>query len=640
MAFCYNSSSTSHFLSSFFFFILFIITLLHFPSPISSISFDFSNFTANDPRIRLENDFVLAGNVITLNGNVGRATYSKPIQLWDSSTGRLTDFETHFSFVIKSIDNNFCDGITFFLSPFESSIPPNSGGGYLGLMSMEVAEKHFMKNQIVAVEFDTFKNPWDPSADHVGIDVNSITSAANVSLESGSMKDGRTAYAQVTYDAATKNLSVFLSYNNPLFNNSIVNHIVDLSKVLPEQISVGFSASVHDSSNGQYNIHSWRFNSTLEYVGKETSKSFKKRRRLVVVQEVLIVVVVGIFCFGLGFASHFLWKKRSSSRKNSNHDDNVNPDVLMNNEFEKKKGPKRFSYKELVDATSNFDEGGKLGEGGFGGVYKGFLSGMDVAIKKISGGSQQGKKEYESEVRIISQLRHRNLVKLIGWYHEENELLLVYELMPNRSLDKHLFRGANVLPWDVRYKIAIGLASALLYLHEEWEQCVVHRDIKSSNIMLDSDFNAKLGDFGLARLIDPDRSCKTTVSAGTMNYVAPECLRTGKTSKRSDVFSFGIVALEIACGRKPVDVIVGVSLVEWVRELYERGDINGAADERLHLNFDVHQMKSLMAIGLWCAHSDPYARPSIRQVNNFLRLESPVPNLPSDLPTQGHRTHR
>ena len=155
-------------------------------------------------------------------------------------------------------------------------------------------------------------------------------------------------------------------------------------------------------------------------------------------------------------------------------------------------------------------------------------------------------------MKIISRLRHRNLVQLIGWYHERGEFLLVYEYMPNGSLDTHLFGVEIMLIWPVRYKIALGLASALLYLHEEWEQCVVHRDIKSSNVMLDSNFNAKLGDFGLARLVDQELGSQTTVLAGTMGYLAPGCIITSKVSKESDVYSFWVVSLEIACGSKPI----------------------------------------------------------------------------------------
>ncbi|KAJ0854249.1 putative protein kinase RLK-Pelle-L-LEC family [Helianthus annuus] len=185
----------------------------------------------------------------------------------------------------------------------------------------------------------------------------------------------------------------------------------------------------------------------------------------------------------------------------------------INEDLEQGAGPKRFSYRDLALATNNFTDDLKLGEGGFGCVYRGFLTRERrlVAVKKISKGSKQGKKEYITEVKIISSLRHRNLVQLIGWCHDENQFLIVYEFMPNGSLDSHLFGNMPPLAWGLRYKISLGLASALLYLHEEWEQCVIHRDIKSSNVMLDSAFNAKLGDFGLARLMDHELGLQTRV---------------------------------------------------------------------------------------------------------------------------------
>ncbi|KAI9071916.1 hypothetical protein K1719_046122 [Acacia pycnantha] len=288
--------------------------------------------------------------------------------------------------------------------------------------------------------------------------------------------------------------------------------------------------------------------------------------------------------------------------------------------------------------SSNASDGQKLGQGGFGGVYKGFLkdSNSYVAIKRISKDSKQGKKEFASEVRIISQLRHRNLVQLIGWCHERKELLLVYEYMPHGSLDSHLFnKEQSLLTWSIRFKIAQGLASALLYLHEEWEQCVVHRDIKSSNIMLDSSFNAKLGDFGLARLVDHEKGAQTTALAGTMGYMAPECVTTGRASKETDVYSFGVVALEIICGRKPIISEAPedkINIVQWVWDLYGIGRILEAVDSRLEGDFDHGQVECLLIVGLWCAHPDQNRRPSIRQAIHVLNFETPFPNLPSSYP--------
>ncbi|XP_026390912.1 L-type lectin-domain containing receptor kinase IX.1-like [Papaver somniferum] len=630
--------------SSIFFFLIFK-TLLILPITADSISFNFPNFTPPVSEINFQNDshFGNDNGAIELTKNsaddnlswsVGWATYSEPIQLWDATTGRLTDFETHFSFIIKSLDETFFgDGVTFFLAPFGRKVPPESSGGRLGLMSRGVVETNMTTNRFVAVEFDTWRNDlWDhPSPDHVGIDINSVVSVANVSWNS-SLKDGRTANAWVSYNSTTHNLSVFLTYaDNPVFDgDSILHYITDLTKVLAEKVMVGFSAS----TGVGYETHkllSWEFNSNLENdeARIEITNKGKDRSVGLVVGLVVGFVILGV---GLGFALLIWWKKRGGSSRNI-HPETENSD--MDNEFVKGTGPKRFSYNELVRATSNFDEEGKLGEGGFGGVYKGCLreKNLKIAVKRVSRGSKQGKKEYQSEVRIISQLRHRNLVQLIGWCHERDELLLVYEFMPNRSLDKHLFRGESILTWEIRYKVALGLASALLYQHEEWEQCVVHRDIKSSNVMLDSNFNAKLGDFGLARLVDHDLGSQTTVLAGTMGYLAPECIMTLKSSKESDVYSFGIVALEIACGRKPDEVALGLSLVEWVWGLYGRGKIMKASDERLAMDFNELEMEHLIIVGFWCAHPDSKSRPSATQVLNVLKFESPLPKLPREIPT-------
>ncbi|MFS7920610.1 putative protein kinase RLK-Pelle-L-LEC family [Helianthus anomalus] len=190
----------------------------------------------------------------------------------------------------------------------------------------------------------------------------------------------------------------------------------------------------------------------------------------------------------------------------------------MNYDFEIGTKAKRFSYHELALSTSHFAKKEKLGEGGFSGVYRGFLkdSRTYIAVKRVSKSSKQGIKEYASEVKIISRIRHRNLVQLTGWCHEKRELLLVYEYMENGSLDSHLFEAKSLLRWGTRFKIAQGLASALFYLHEEWEQCVLHRDIKPSNVMLDSNFNTKLGDFGLAKLVDHEKGSQTTILAGSL----------------------------------------------------------------------------------------------------------------------------
>ncbi|RZC64304.1 hypothetical protein C5167_008000 [Papaver somniferum] len=522
MGFYCKSSYSSYFhdlYPSIFFVIIIILSV--FPSSTSSksISFDFPKFSPNVSNLQFQNDtFWSSNNSIELTKNskdayrVGWATYSQPIQLWNATTGELADFSTHFSFVIACPDGGNCgDGLAFFLAPFGRKLPPDSSGGSLGLLERAVAGLNLTTTKVVAAEFDTWMNDgWDPSPDHVSINVNSMKSVATVPLENRSLKDGRKANAWVTYNSATNNLSVYLTYDdNPVFNGkSILYYIVDLSKV----------------------------NKVAEIPkGKKDSKV-----------GLLVGLLVGFLAVGcvLGFGL-FLWLKKRGRSSRKNDAETANSDV--NSEFEKGTGPKRFSYRELEYATNNFDEGGKLGEGGFGGVYKGFLSDMNlnIAVKRVSKGSKQGIKEYQPEVRIISNLRHRNLVQLIGWCHERDDLLLVYEFMPNRSLDNHLFRGELILTLEV---------------------------------------------------------------------------------------SFGIVALEIACGKKAVDVSLGFLLVEWVWELYGIGRILEVADEKLNKNFDERQIKRLMVLGLWCAHPASKSRPSATQVINVLKFESPLPKLPLELP--------
>ncbi|XP_066316763.1 L-type lectin-domain containing receptor kinase IX.1-like [Miscanthus floridulus] len=261
---------------------------------------------------------------------------------------------------------------------------------------------------------------------------------------------------------------------------------------------------------------------------------------------------------------------------------------------------------------------------------------LPVAIKRVSKCSRQGWNEFMSEVRIISRLRHQNLVLLVGWcYVDNDDLLLVYDLMHNGSVDSHLYNPNKKLAWGVRYQIVLGLSSALLYLHQETELCVMRRDIKPSNVMLDASFAAKLGDFGLERVIEDGRRSRTTAAAGTTGYVDPECLATGRTSVESDVYSFGVVLLEIACGRCPVVTLPNgstVQLVQRVWDLHEAGMVLEAADARLDGEYNVQEMERVLAVGLWCAHPDRSQRPDIRHALNVLRFDAPLPILPAKLP--------
>ncbi|GMY14027.1 L-type lectin-domain containing receptor kinase IX.1-like [Fagus crenata] len=598
--------------------------LLLLPTTAYSVQFQITQFDANTPDILYRGDARTSEGHVDMHDDyyfrVGWTIYAKKVPIWDLDTGKLTDFSTRFSFTINTTGKSTGDGLAFFLAPVGFDIPPNSAGGNLGLF--DSTHYYSPPYQIVHVEFDTGWNPWDPDVTHVGIN-NSTLKSTNSTPWNASFHSGDTADVWIIYNATTKNMSVSWSYqrtSNSLEHTSLSCQI-DLMKVLPESVQIGISAST-SLYKEHHILWSWEFNSSLAI--KETSGKKGRKISLIVI---LTVVVVGVIVI----ASVMLWICKGKKKETTEI-------VNLTYALERGAGPRRFSYGDLVSATNNFSIERKLGEGGFGAVYKGYLTDLDtlIAVKKISRGSRQGQKEYITEVQMFSQLRHRNLVQLIGWCHDKGEFLLVYEFMPNGSLDSHLFGMRSPLSWVVRYKISLGLASALFYLHEEWEQCVVHRDIKSSNVMLDSSFKVKLGDFGLAQLMDHEIGPQTTGLAGTFGYMAPEYISTRRASKESDVYSFGVVALEIATGRRSVDLMgpnSDMRLVEWIWNLYGRGDLLLAVDGKLQTNFDEKQVECLMIIGLWCAHPDPNLRPSIRQAIQVLKFEAKIPILPTQMPT-------
>ncbi|KAK4254167.1 hypothetical protein QN277_009582 [Acacia crassicarpa] len=619
-----------------------------------SLNFSFTSFQ-DDDRISLEKSARLVGTSISLvneyNDSVGRATYHQPMHLWDKATGKLTDFNTRFTFVIDSMGNQrFGDGMAFFLAPIDSKLPniPKVGGGAMGLIiggneTILNSEDH----PFVAVEFDIFPNVesydgWDPNYTHVGVDINSIKSIATVQWYAD-IKGGKTNEAFISYNASTYNLSVLFT-GFDLSNNTVWQHlyqIVDLKKYLPEWVTFGFSAGTGQLF-AAHRINKWSFYSEdFPNVASASPSRIAKAIEIGSGVVVFLLVCVGVVWFVLRRRrEHGETYVNMNDEGLESHNRSDERNVEMSFVNMNVTGPRSYSYAELENAANGFDNEHKLGQGGFGGVYRGFLSDLnsDVAIKRISEGAyEHGKKAFEAEVTIISQLSHRNLVKLIGWCHERKELLLVYEYMPNRSLDYHLFEGEGLLTWPIRFQIAQGLAAALRYLHEEGTQYVLHRDIKSSNVLLDSDFNAKLGDFGLATLVDHAKREKSySTLAGTEGYIAPECMDTGKASKKSDVYSFGVVALEIASGKQTT---TSERFVKWVWDLYGKGRIIEAVDSRLKGHFEEDQIKRLMIVGLWCAHPDHDSRPSITEAIQVLSFGASFPELRRSYPASTYNEH-
>ncbi|XP_019168935.1 PREDICTED: L-type lectin-domain containing receptor kinase IX.1-like [Ipomoea nil] len=627
-------------------FLAFLFLLL--PSLVCSLSFDLPRIGPEDKdvHIKVEGNATITNRGIQLtpdsNNKVGRAKYVELFHLWDKASGGLADFTTHFTFNIDSNgSSHYADGMAFFMANFTTPFDLYlTNGGGLGLMDpYKPSPDHFL-----AVVFDTFSNEETMSMTNVSIIIDSVQEPQESTVWWNNVTLGKNNNASITYNAASQILQVvFTGFWDGQYLTGNLSHKVDL-RYLPEFVNVGFSGSTGILSE-ENTVSSWRFNSTPPRSFGSLSRSpapspspipeEEKNKKGLLVIGLSIGVPTLVALLALPIIYTCLKKRRAV--KGNNHESFPAQD--MDTEFQMvSTGPKKFSYTELETATNNFAYEYKLGEGGFGGVYRGFLRSLnlEVAVKRVSSGSKQGIMEYASEVKIISRLRHRNLVPLHGWCHEKGELLLVYEYMPQGSLYSHLFNTNSPLNWEIRYRIAQGLASALFYLHEEWEQCVLHRDIKSSNVLLDSCFNAKLGDFGLAWLVDHEKPPEKTLVGGTLGYVAPECYFTLKTTKESDVYSFGIVALEIACGQRAIislDEPGGFKrLVEWVWDLYGMGKVMEAADPKLCGNFERQEMEQLMMIGLWCAHPDSKFRPKISQALHGLQFQVQVPTLPSEMP--------
>ncbi|OAY58573.1 G-type lectin S-receptor-like serine/threonine-protein kinase At1g34300 [Manihot esculenta] len=288
--------------------------------------------------------------------------------------------------------------------------------------------------------------------------------------------------------------------------------------------------------------------------------------------------------------------------------------------------PVQFSYNDLNRATKGFKE--KLGAGGFGAVYKGILANKTVVAVKRLEGIEQGEKQFRMEVATISSTHHLNLVRLIGFCSEGRHRLLVYEFMKNGSLDNFLFttneHSEKLLNWEHRFNIALGTARGITYLHEECRDCIVHCDIKPENILLDENYNAKVSDFGLAKLINPkDHRYRTLRSVrGTRGYLAPEWLANLPVTSKSDVYSYGMVLLELVSGRRNFEVLDETNRKRfslWAYEEFEKGNVNAILDKRLFdQDVDIEQATRAIQVSFWCIQEQPSQRPMMGRVVQML----------------------
>jgi hypothetical protein len=617
-------------------------------------------------------DLTLLGDAFLRNGSVGltrdtgvpsssagTVLCTRPVSFLRNNT--TASFAARFSFVIATQNPGSTggDGIAFFLSPARTTL--GATGGYLGLFNSSVSSAAVPNDDdsspadanvpaIVAVEFDTMLNADmdDLSDNHVGLDLGSPVSIEAVDLASSSivLKSGNLTTAWIEYRGADRLLEVSLSVSGVKPARPVLSVAVDLSPHLQGDMYVGFSASTEGSTQ-QHTIKEWTFqtfglpspatttNASVAATGNgsppgvitASGGATRKKKFGLAVSILGPVALAAAFVFFAWVSVRKLVQLTASRR---NRHAVFLPELLL-------KGPRKFSHKELSAATRGFHASRVIGRGAFGTVYKACAmpaaaANTTYAVKR-STQAHQSRNEFVAELSVIACLRHKNLVQLDGWCDENGELLLVYEYMPNGSLDKALYGDPCTLTWLERHNVAAGIASVLAYLHQECEQRVIHRDIKTGNILLDANLSPRLGDFGLARLMDHDQSPMSTLTAGTMGYLAPEYLQSGKATDQTDVFSYGVVVLEVCCGRRPIDREDGgggsgknVNLVDWVWRLHGEDRLIEAADARLNGEFDREGMLRLLLVGLSCANPNCEERPAMRRVVQILNGEAePVP---------------
>ncbi|KAG4944973.1 hypothetical protein AAZX31_15G007500 [Glycine max] len=354
-----------------------------------------------------------------------------------------------------------------------------------------------------------------------------------------------------------------------------------------------------------------------------------KNRRNDAVLVVVIVVLTVLVIVGLIMGFWYFYKRKKNVAKYPQDDLDEDDDFL-----DSLSGmPARFTFAALCRATKDFST--KIGEGGFGSVYLGVLEdGIQLAVKKLEGVGQ-GAKEFKAEVSIIGSIHHVHLVKLKGFCAEGPHRLLVYEYMARGSLDKWIFKNSDntfLLNWDTRYNIAIGTAKGLAYLHEECEVRIIHCDIKPQNVLLDDNFTAKVSDFGLAKLMSREQSHVFTTLRGTRGYLAPEWITNYAISEKSDVFSYGMLLLEIVGGRKNYDQWEGAEKAHfpsYVFRMMDEGKLKEVLDPKIDIDEKDERVEAALKVALWCIQDDVSLRPSMTKVAQMLDGLCPVPDPPS-----------
>ncbi|KAG4177292.1 hypothetical protein ERO13_A11G300925v2 [Gossypium hirsutum] len=514
--------------------------------------------------------FKLTNSTIQSTGHI---FYKNPIQFKNSTNGSVFSFSTTFFFAIvpEEYPTLSGHGLAFLILP-NNRIPGALPSQYLGLFNQ--SNNGDSSNHIVVVELDTIMSSEfdDINNNHVGIDINGLNSM--VSAPAGYFTD-EGKFINVALISGDP-LQIWVEYNGMKKQLNVTLYPINISKPKTPLLSFkrDLSPYIYDYMNGSAEELDLSHLPKIPRYDNDNNRGIKQLKRILAFTlsfTGLTLVLVLVFGFVL------------ISRK------------------------KRFM--EILEDWEGFKEKEVLGRGGFGRVYKGVLpsSNIQIAVKRISHDSRQGMREFVAEIATIGRLRHPNLVRLLD--HQ-----------PNSSLN-----------WTQRFKIIKDVASALFYLHQQWMQVIIHRDIKPTNVLIDGDMNARLGDFGLAKLCDLGNDPQTSHVAGTLGYMAPELAREGKANTSTDIYAFGIFMLEAACGRKPIEPRAPPEeafLADWITDCWDKGDILATIDKRLEKRFVGQQAELVLKLGLLCSHPVAAGRPSMSSV--ILYLEG-VASLPEDL---------
>ncbi|KAK4797935.1 hypothetical protein SAY86_030261 [Trapa natans] len=599
----------------------------------ASLDFVLNGFNFSD--VLLYGNATVASRVLTLTNrtafSIGRALYSARIPTKDPFTSYVYPFSTSFIFAMAPYRGVLPGhGMVFIFAP-ATGIDGAASTQNLGFLNRTLDGDS--DNHLFGVEFDIFRNEEfaDNDDNHVGIDVNSLTSISShtagywppegtsLSFRTLKLNNGKNYQAWIDYSGSVLNVTIApAGSRRPA--RALISIPLDLSEVFLDEMYVGFTAATGQLVEA-HKILAWSFSNTnfslSESLVTTGLPSFVLPASSVIRSKGFIAgtsaAALVVICLG---AFLYLFLRNRRQRRAMEETEGLE-------DWEVEYWPHRIKYEEILAATNRFSEENVIGIGGNGKVYKGILAGggVEIAVKRfLQEDSGDGLRAFLAEISTLGRLRHRNLVALRGWCKAGGggRFMLVYDYMENGSLDKRVFECDDedkLLGFGDRIRILKDVADGVFYLHEGWEAKVVHRDIKASNVLLDKDMCGRLGDFGLARMHDHAATPGTTRVVGTLGYLAPEVTRTGRATTRTDVFGFGVLVLEVMCGRRPIEE-GRPALTDWVKELAAQEDLADALDSRVMYRggFDPEEAVLMLQLGLVCVHPDPGRRPTMRQV--------------------------